>query len=537
MKKSYWAIIGMVILVIVILLILLIEKNDVGLLLNGDTLITINQNESYVEPGYEIKGNNKDEYYVKVENDVNTKVPGAYIIRYYLYNKENIVIYETTREIRVMEEKDDLIFTLNGNTREYFFMEDYIELGAKASKNGVDLSSNITINSNVNDKVTGDYQVVYELVDNSVKNSITRNVKIIDLDVLENIDYNNKKISLRLNTENYDYTLLPNNTKDSSTQIYYPLSGDLSYIFDVYLKSGSHKKYVVTIKNTSVPTGTCTITTSNSNTVVTINSYDENGILKYSYNGIDYYANSFVINGIQKNIQIRVYNKLNNHSDISCNAKIDTGYKTFNLSNTYPICNTNWSNANTELDNLMQFYGYRTRDAVVAAALYLTNFNYKIGYSWGGKYLEKGLNPKWGCKTEVTKMVCSNQIGSNTCELGLDCSGFTAWAYAQAGFDKNILVTHAQSTSMWGNFDASKHKYSFRNNQDKVNLIKVGDIVQIEGHVGIVVGMDDKTLQVANEREGIRISIINKTNGKSINNDKDFENFVLFDDFFKMYGN
>ena len=75
------------------------------------------------------------------------------------------------------------------------------------------------------------------------------------------------------------------------------------------------------------------------------------------------------------------------------------------------------------------------------------------------------------------------------------------------------------------------------NNQDKVNEIKIGDIVHSDGHVGIVEGVSNTELKVLNEREGIRVSFISKTNGKSRNGDKNFDNFVLFDDFFKMYGN
>ena len=74
-------------------------------------------------------------------------------------------------------------------------------------------------------------------------------------------------------------------------------------------------------------------------------------------------------------------------------------------------------------------------------------------------------------------------------------------------------------------------------NQDKVDLIKPGDLVHTEGHVGMVIGTSDTMLKVANMREGVKISYIKKSNGQSTNNDKSFDSFVLFDEFFAMYGN
>lgn len=167
----------------------------------------------------------------------------------------------------------------------------------------------------------------------------------------------------------------------------------------------------------------------------------------------------------------------------------------------------------------------------------MAEFPYKVAYSWGGKSKTLGINNAWGCKREVTKETCTQKTGDMECIYGLDCTGYTSWAFAQAGFDPSILRTSSQSTGMWGNFDASDHKYSFRGNQDKVSLIKPGDIVHTEGHVGIVIGTNATQLKVANMREGIRISYINKSNGSSTNNDRSFDNFVLFDDFFAMYGN
>ena len=204
-------------------------------------------------------------------------------------------------------------------------------------------------------------------------------------------------------------------------------------------------------------------------------------------------------------------------------------------------CNSDVNIANRELEDLINSYGIRTRSAVAAAALYLTNYQNNVVYQWGGKYLHKGLNPKWGCDSHTMehngRLVCTTVTGTDTCAAGLDCTGFTSWAFFQAGFDKEIIRQSSQSTGSWGNFNASKHKYAFSSaNLALANQIKPGDLVWREGHVGMVIGVDADTIQIANEIGPIIVQINKKSNGSCISGQAGFTHFVLFDDFYNMYG-
>ena len=65
--------------------------------------------------------------------------------------------------------------------------------------------------------------------------------------------------------------------------------------------------------------------------------------------------------------------------------------------------NISHKNRGMKLENLINEVGPKTRDAVVAAALYLAELDYNIPYTWGGKYTKVGLDPKWGTIVDVVK--------------------------------------------------------------------------------------------------------------------------------------
>ena len=441
----------------------------------------------------------------------------------------------------VLSEKDTYEIYLNGSNDEYYFINEYIDKGARALKNKQDVSSQIISKGNVVTDIAGDYEVIYSIYDDKNKEySVKRNVHIIDLELTSNVDKNNHKILITIESSDYDYVILPDESREYSRNIEYQYNALGTYDFKIVLKNGLTKEYQVKIDvyDNEGPKVDCKISLVNEIVKFNINASDDSGISKYVINGKEYNSNDVSISLDEfTSKKITVYDASGNYTETTCEAKIDSAFKDIVTTKSgYIKCNSDVSEDNKKLRKIVDLYGEKTRDSVVASALFLTNYKYNIAYSWGGKYLNIGLNSNWGCKVEVTKDTCTKSLGNNTCEGGLDCTGFTSWAYAQAGFDKSIIRTSSQSTGMWGNFNAQSHRYSFTGNQDKVNLIKVGDIVHTEGHVGIVIGINDDTLQVANMVGPIKITIIKKSNGNSINNQHSFDNFVLFDDFFAMYG-
>ena len=544
-KVLNWVIIIFAILIIISIFFMLNSNNNkASLQLYGDTNLIIYQGEEYLESGYLIvkKDGDNNNYQVNVINNLNVNVIGDYLIKYQLsYN--NKVLDEVIRNVKVVANPlSNVKLTLNGNNITYHWLNEvYVDKGATAYNGNIDITKNIKVSGNVNVNQIGTYELEYSINQDGLKKSIKRIVKVIDINVDENINYNKSQIELKIDLEEFYYVTLPNGSSSYNSIITYPINKNGTYEFTIYNKYGLSKKHVVNISDydKKAPTGTCLATISNGNTTVTVTASDESGIGKYVYLNNEYQKNTFTLSGELNSISVKVYDKFNNYTDISCYVKrlFDNNMDNITLSTTITPCNSDWSKYNKELSEEIKQVGYKTRDAVAYAATYLAKFDYLVAYSWGGKSLDIGLNPKWGCEVDVTKEVCTKKTGTNRCIYGMDCTGYTAWAFAQAGFDRSILRTSSQSTGNWGNFNASKHKYSFKGNQDKVHLIKPGDIVHTEGHVGIVIGTSSTQLKVANMTDGIKITYLNKTNGNSVNGGKSFDNFVLFDDFFAMYGN
>ena len=358
-------------------------------------------------------------------------------------------------------------------------------------------------------------------------------------------------MDLLISCDNYYYTILPDGTRSYSKYISYSYDEVGDYEFDLYLMNGSHKKYIVNIESIDRegPTGTCTLYYENNQTTINMNVTDKSGIQKYSYNGLDFYNNTTTLSSITPNITVRAYDKHNNYTDIKCKAELGEGFRSINIDSSghvqnksgWIVCGTSVTKDNQELDNLMQSYGYKTRAAVAMAATFLANYKYNIPYFWGGKTITKGIDPTWGCRrNHSTDHNCSKPMASDKsyCEYGLDCGGLVRWAFIQAGFDSSILRGEDIVTLRWGKFNPREHLYKFgSNNMAYINQIKPGDIVHKPGHVALVIGVDKDTIQVAEMTGPVIITILSKPNGNSINKQSSFTEFLLMDEFFKMYGN
>lgn len=121
------------------------------------------------------------------------------------------------------------------------------------------------------------------------------------------------------------------------------------------------------------------------------------------------------------------------------------------------------------------------RSKLVEAALSLVG---KVHYFWGGKSFTVGMDKRWGTETEVTAE------GSSTTgairPYGLDCSGYVAWCFINAGIPVEAIGTG--TATQW---------------QTSTNMtiesVDVGDLafLAIPGtrkinHIGIVVGKNSK---------------------------------------------
>ena len=139
-----------------------------------------------------------------------------------------------------------------------------------------------------------------------------------------------------------------------------------------------------------------------------------------------------------------------------------------------------WSIA--ELDKLIarsvRAAGLYSKEAAATAGVAMQTvlaqkYKIKMPYWWGGKSWTFGADKAWG--TYKTKY--SEEYDVWYYYYGLDCSGFAAWAYVNAGYE----IKRGQYPSFWG---YSKYALNQANGD-------VGDFILNNGHVKLIVGKTD----------------------------------------------
>ena len=224
-------------------------------------------------------------------------------------------------------------------------------------------------------------------------------------------------------------------------------------------------------------------------------------------------------------------------------------------------CNKYTKEDNDILDKILKDridgVGYKTRAGVVEAARFLTlDFPYKINYFYEngrqttnnvdgeGRYYHVGLYlhssrydsitgtqygpASWGCSL-YDRPSKENNIN------GLDCSGFVSWALLNGGFDvKDVGAGWSNNLDLT---DYGKVK-KITDSVVKSGEIKVGDLLhstKLGGHIGIIVGQDDKYYYVAQaiwfDQVGVIITPFEKYSLY-----KEFPHVVLMDNYYKEDG-
>ena len=201
--------------------------------------------------------------------------------------------------------------------------------------------------------------------------------------------------------------------------------------------------------------------------------------------------------------------------------------------------------------------GYKTRAAVVEAARFLTlEFKYRIHYFYEngrlltngtrsyvdgeGRYYHKGLylsnNKKdniiasqygpsiWGCDlyTKILKETTPN---------GLDCSGFISWTLLNAGFDVGDRGAGISKNKTNDLDDLGK---KVKINKESINQAKVGDLLSRDGHIGILIGIDNNNFYVA-EALDYDLHVLTYTKKELIKSDWTY--FINLDELYLNDGN
>ena len=481
-SKLNKVVIGLVCLIVFLFIIILtnksetIEPDTAKIELLGSEKVVVDQYETYIEYGYKIINKKYSGYHVDVVGSVTTDIVGTYYINYKLYSSDGELLSTATREVYVLE--DDLSTTtidLVGDPIEYYFVGDFVEHGVVAKRNGIDVTNTVQVESNINSNSAGNYKIEYFIASGKFKKKVSRDVRIVDLKVSKKINKNERSINLTINTRGIDHVVLPNGKETYSEKIIYKY--DLNslkdnYDFDVYLRTGSHRVYTVSLDELGAVTlsGTCKLSYTNNKTKISMRMDDISLVKKFTVNGKEFTGVTTTISGYKSSVTVKAYNYLNKVTSITCvgtpptptptatatpKPTLDTGIKNIygHSSGNFP-CGYNITNDNIDLDNAVKQQGYRTRGGVMAAGLFLSNYKYNITYLWAGKYFQKGLNPRWGCGASYTN--------------GLDCTGFVKWAFIQGGFDSNIIPRSAMEQAHWGDFNARNYLFAF--NSENLNI-------------------------------------------------------------------
>lgn len=146
---------------------------------------------------------------------------------------------------------------------------------------------------------------------------------------------------------------------------------------------------------------------------------------------------------------------------------------------------------NAQIAQAVSAAGGRTKAGVVAAATnlikILAGYNFKIPYYWGGKYDAVGVDGKWGGNGPAKLNPNSGITRSN---YGLDCSGFTKWAFMQAG------VTIASG---------SQNQRNSGTKRANLESGEPGDLAIKKGHVQLIVARTANGYIMAESSSGVEL--------------------------------
>lgn len=153
----------------------LIERMNKGFYLKGNDEVIVDYGSEYIDEGFVANiEENKSIKDIKIENNVNTNKVGNYEIIYTIKYKDK------TKSIkRIVKVVDNAAPTIEVNCKDTIYLpinSTYKNCSYKAIDN-YDKDVKVEINSNVNTKKKGDYEVTYTAIDSS-NNKTSKTIKV-----------------------------------------------------------------------------------------------------------------------------------------------------------------------------------------------------------------------------------------------------------------------------------------------------------------------------------------------------------------------
>ena len=209
----------------------------------------------------------------------------------------------------------------------------------------------------------------------------------------------------------------------------------------------------------------------------------------------------------------------------------------------------------TVLEYLIDKAGYQTRAGAVEAVRFLTlRFKYKLNYFYEngrlssdtyvvdgeGRYYHKGLYLSNYKENEISGVRSTSKpwgytiyeldTGENS-QNGLDCSGFISWALYNAGFDCGDIGA-GPSEGVLDLTDLGEMVYLSKLD---INEIKCGDLVGMDGHIGMIIGLDDKNIYIG-EAYWVNDLQVRIYNYEEFLKESEWSYVILMDEYYKEDG-
>lgn len=181
-KKLNLKKVGLLFLIVIIFIFIIISKSlkSPKISLNGASIINVPLNSNYIDEGASAKYGKKDiSSNIQVSNNIDTSKVGKYNITYTVnYKKKSI---STTRTINIVDSESPVL-TLTGDSEINIAQDSsYQDLGCSAIDNyDGDITTKISIDSNIDTSKIGTYLVNYTVKDSSGNEStLSRTVNVV----------------------------------------------------------------------------------------------------------------------------------------------------------------------------------------------------------------------------------------------------------------------------------------------------------------------------------------------------------------------
>ena len=166
-------------------------------------------------------------------------------------------------------QKQDIVFEIIGSDVILEYGEEYTEYGCKyIDEDNIDQTNQVQVINNINNKVPGNYKVIYRYKDKYISRNVTvLNAKNTDLVIeytLSNQDYTNQSVDIiyRVTGNTFFRLELPNGKMSTEKEGKVTVNKNGTYIFKAYNEAYQSFQKEVTVTNIikEKPTGTCTLT-------------------------------------------------------------------------------------------------------------------------------------------------------------------------------------------------------------------------------------------------------------------------------------